>query len=57
MYRRKKQLCAVLNSKIPGKLTYINDVGSYEINYIVEDISFKDRVEEIQDCSSSVILP
>lgn len=57
MYRKKKELCAVLNPKTSGKLTYINDIGSYEVDYTVEDISFKDRLAELQGFLAQLYCP
>ncbi|MBB6716276.1 phage tail family protein [Clostridium gasigenes] len=57
MLTKRHELCSFLNPKIPGKLVYINDSRRYEINYIVEDLSFKDKVSELQDFLLQLYCP
>ncbi|MCY6372469.1 phage tail family protein [Clostridium ganghwense] len=57
MYRKRQELCSIFNPKIKGKLKYINNAGEHEINCIVENISFKDKVSEIQDFLIQLYCP
>lgn len=57
MYRKRQQLCSILNPKVPGKLTYINDARSYEIDYTVQDLTPKDKVSELQEFLLQLYCP
>lgn len=57
LYSKIRILCSILSPKISGILTYTNDNKSYKIPYILEDLSFKDRIENIQEFLVQLYCP
>lgn len=50
LYRKRRILCNILNPKLKGSLTYINDNNSYKIDCVVDAIPvFKNKVGSLQE--------
>lgn len=54
---KERQLKSIFNQTLEGTLTYINSIGTYIIDCSVEDIQFKERIDNLEEFLVQLYCP